>query len=522
MPPDPDLSATARGATAADVLARRLGVAGFWRWWGSELAPLVPAGTRTAMQRRRARPVLAFEADRATLWEPVIRDGALSMVERGSIPLGGDAASVAAAGRAAIAGVARSGAAAGRGGPRVSVALQARQVLRRTLVLPAAIEENLRQALSYDLDRHTPFKADELYFDAIVVGRDATRGEIRVDLAAARRPIVDAALRHAESFGAVVAAVIPESPAAAGSSRLNLLRAEERAPQSPWRRWQFWVPIALLAAITVAAIVLPLWQKRAYAIALTRATDEARGKAAVSEGLRNELERLASDYNFVLGRKYAFPSNLDVLHEVTKLLPDDTWLLQMEVKNVPRSKEPQRELLLRGESANAGRLISAFEESKVFTQAAPRSPTTKIQPGPGEIFDLAAQVRPLPSPAALALTADAAAAAESAAPASPPESTAAGAAPSAPGPTGTPPVPAPAGATPASSSKPPAAPPAGAPSAAPPPAPAPAPASAAAPVKPPAPLPAVNSPGIAPVPAGAPVPASTGAPPAPPPQGAAK
>jgi hypothetical protein len=77
----------------------------------------------------------------------------------------------------------------------------------------------------------------------------------------------------------------------------------------------------------------------------------------------------------------------------------------MEMKTVARGKDAQRELLLRGESVNAGRLITAFEESKVFAQAAPRSPTTKIQPGPGEIFDLAAQLRPLPTPAPATLAA---------------------------------------------------------------------------------------------------------------------
>jgi hypothetical protein len=152
------------------------------------------------------------------------------------------------------------------------------------------------------------------------------------------------------------------------------------------------------------AVALPVWQKREYAIALLRIVDEARGQAAVSEGLRGALEKESADYNFPLERKFAFPSSLQVLDEITKLLPDDTWLTQMEVKTQARGKDAQRELLMRGESGNAGRLITLFEESKVFTQAAPRSPTTKIQPGPGEIFDLAAQLRPLerPAPAALA------------------------------------------------------------------------------------------------------------------------
>jgi general secretion pathway protein L len=415
---------------------------------------------RTAVRRRRTLPVLAFDGDRAVLWEPVAREGSLQMIERAAIALTGDASTVAAAGRAAMAAAARAAGSASST-QKVVLTLSARQMLRRTLTLPAAVEENLRQVIGYDLDRHTPFKADELYFDALVVGRDPAKNEIRVDLAAAKRSVVDHALRHAESFGATVVAVGPDAPGAT-SSRLNLLPADLRPSDSAWRRWQFWLPLALLAAAAFVALILPVWQKRAYAITLSQATSEARKEAAVSEALRAELERLVSEYNFVLERKYVFPSNVEVLQEVTKLLPDDTWLLQMEVKNVPRAKEPQRELLLRGESANAGRLISAVEESKVFMQAAPRSPTTKIQPGPGEIFDLAAQVRPTtpPVPLALASAADAPQSAEGGGAAKPVDAPAPSAAPAGGGPAAASPVPAappPAAAAPAAAPPPPAA-----------------------------------------------------------------
>ena len=121
-------------------------------------------------------------------------------------------------------------------------------------------------------------------------------------------------------------------------------------------------------------------------------------QADASSALREQLERLTGDYNFALQKKYAFPSALQSLEDVTRLLPDDTWLTQFELKSAAKGKEPHREVLVRGESVNAGRLISLFEESKLFEQAAPRSPTTKIQPGPGEIFDVGAQLKPLPQP----------------------------------------------------------------------------------------------------------------------------
>jgi general secretion pathway protein L len=154
----------------------------------------------------------------------------------------------------------------------------------------------------------------------------------------------------------------------------------------------------ILGIVALVVTALPIWQKRGYAITLAQLADQAKVQADASSALRDELERLTGDYNFALQRKYTFPAALQVVEDVTKLLPDDTWLTQFEMKTTARGKDARREIVLRGESANAGRLVSLLEDSKVFEQAAPRSPTTKIQPGPGEIFDLGAQLKTLPLP----------------------------------------------------------------------------------------------------------------------------
>ena len=402
MPPDRSFSMGQAAASLAGF-ARATGATGFVRWWLAELAPLVPSGARNAVARRRLRPVIAFDDKVATLWRPVMRDGAIAMEPSSTVALDGDPAAVAAAGRHAIEAIARVAYGGAAGASRVRLAIPSRAVLRRTLTLPAAVEENLRQAVGYDLDRLTPFKADELYYDAVVASRDAARGTIGVEFAAVRRPIVDAAMAHATGWGADVRSVTPDEPAMAAASRLNLVPDAARTVAAPWKRWQFWVPIALLAIVAAVAVILPLWQKRELAISVIHRAEAARQQAMVSERLRTELERAASDYNFALERKHAWPPLVRVLDTVTRVLPDDTWLTQLEVRTVPKGKERERELVMRGESGNAGRLIPVLEESGIVQQVAPRSPTTKIQPGPGEVFDLGAQLRPLPKPAMVPL-----------------------------------------------------------------------------------------------------------------------
>ena len=390
-------------------IAQRLGLAGFWPWWAAQLDPLVPSVPRAALARRRMRPLLVFDGDVATLFRPVLDQGRAVMKQATSIPLTGDASITNAAGRSALATLVPMVYGGSSAAPRVVVAIPAREVLRKTIVLPAAVEENLRQALAYDLDRHTPFKADELYFDAMVSRRNPALGTIEVDMAAVRRTVVDPALKHVAAWGANVAAIVPAAADMTVPSRVNLLPPELRSSKSIWRRWQFWVPLAALALLAIAATVIPIWQKRNYAIALNLLADQARAEAAISETLRQELDGKVADYNLALERKYAYPGALQTVDYVSKLLPDDTWLTQLELKNVAKGKEVQREVLVRGETGNAGRLVQLFEDSQHFAQAAPRAPTTKIQPGPGEIFDLGAQLKPRTAPERVALMVPAAA-----------------------------------------------------------------------------------------------------------------
>ena len=391
----PDLKHRAR------AVSRRLGLPSFWRWWADQLAPLIPHQLRNTVARMRSRPVLAFDAQEAVLLVPKVANNRLKYKETARIPLTSDADATDTAGRAAIDALA-TGNGGRTGRPRVVVALAPEQVLRKTIDLPAAVEENLVQVLTYDLDRHTPFKPEEVYFDASIVGRDPVKKELRVDWAAALKSVVGELRRRAEGWGATVVAVTPDRPEGGAQPvrmPLNLLPLAERPNTGAGRGWEIWVPLGLIAGAALIATALPLWQKRGYAIALQQQAMQQRGQADASNALREQLDRLTGDYNFALSKKYAFPSALQSVEDVTKLLPDDTWLTQLEVKNTAKGKEPKREIVVRGESANAGRLISLFEDSKLFSEAAPRSPTTKIQPGPGEIFDLGAQLKPLPPPA---------------------------------------------------------------------------------------------------------------------------
>lgn len=359
----------------------------FWRWWQNELVQLLPRVIRSRLQHRRLLPVVVCSETQWELWTPTLESGRATRVIQTTLDMSADPEVRLFLAREAIARLASP----------VALSLPASMILRRTLTLPAALEENLKQALAYDLDRHTPFRGDELYFDAQVIGRDTERGEIQVALAAVRRASADRIMAQLRETGAEIVA-LPADPPENIDSKLNLLPTEDRPSWQSWQRWVVGIAALIVLLLFVATIALPILQKRDQAIKLRQQADVMQIQASEVTRLHDELDRLVADYDFVPERKKAYPATMHILDEVTKLLPDDTWLTQMELKNTAGSKEVRHEVFLRGESASASRLVTLLEESGLVTQAAPRSPITTIQGVGGEIFDIGAQIKPLPLP----------------------------------------------------------------------------------------------------------------------------
>jgi len=357
----------------------------FWRWWRDELVQLLPMTVRSRLQHRRLLPVVVTSETQWELWTPSLAHNRAARVKQTVLDMTTEPDDRV---REAIARLASP----------VALLMPSTMVLRRTLTLPMALEENLKQALAYDLDRHTPFRGDELYFDAQVISRNPERNEMQVVLAATQRVNADKIMTELREEGAEVVALLVDPPENV-NSKLNLLPTEDRPSWLPWQRWAIGGGMALLVLLLLAAIALPIGQKRSYVIKLHQQADEAQAQAMVVTRVRNELDQLVADYDFVPEKKGMYPSTVHVLDEITKLLPDDTWLTQMEIKNTTGSKETRHEVFLRGESAHASRLVALLEDSGLVSEAAPRSPITSIKTSSGgtaEMFDIGAQIKKSP------------------------------------------------------------------------------------------------------------------------------
>ncbi len=274
----------------------------------------------------------------------------------------------------------------GHGDERVTqiiVALPGSDVMRRRLQLPEAAKANLNQVLAFEMDRQTPFKADQVYFDARVLKRDPQTRQLAVDLAVVPRGIVEQAVARLATLE-IAPTVIDGS---AGSERLgfNLLPAVLRTHQTDRRTRINWI----LAVGAVALVGVVMWQslvlREQTMETLLADVEIAKQEALQSAELERQVREAINAANFLARKRLERPATIEILRELTQLIPDGTWLERLSFVG--------EQVQIQGQSERADQLIGILGQSRYL-----ESPTFQgiIQPDGQtrkERFTIMAKVR---------------------------------------------------------------------------------------------------------------------------------
>lgn len=379
-------------------LKKKLLASRFLRWWLGELSAMVPVKLRPTGLTAESLMFVRFDAADVVFSRLV--SGQLRSMS--NVLLQAPDAAQRQGLRTALD---QSGAS-----PRdVGLLLPPASVLRKSLTLPLATEENLRQVLEFQMEEHTPFSASQVYFGHRVTARNFERGQLTVEFVAAPRSSVDEALKTLASWDASVRAVVAEETLASGPPLLNLLPiAKGQAPSVFLHGVNPWLA-ALVVVLALAAMAAPALIKRQAVVQLLPWLDKGRTAAEAADTLRRDLETKVDEHNFLLEKRQQLPPVIMALEELTRILPDDTWVQQLDIKG--------KELQIQGETASSVRLIGLFEQSAIFRDASFRSSLTKGQGSGTERYQLALQLQPMAEKTAnTANTASAAASAPVAAP----------------------------------------------------------------------------------------------------------
>jgi general secretion pathway protein L len=264
--------------------------------------------------------------------------------------------------------------------------------LRRRLVLPAAAGDRLREVLGFEIDRQTPFAADEVAFDARLLGR---RGDSQIDVELVAVPL--AALRaRRTALGPLSATLAGIDIAGADGAPLgvNLLpAAERRQVADPWRGWNLALGVVALVALSAA-----LWQlldnRRDAADAFEQALAPRAEQARRVAMQRQQLQAIVEGQAYLDRTRAARPPTVAVLDELARRLPDSTYLEKVSIEG--------ERLLIIGLSGEASSLVRRLEGADSWHAPAL---TGALQPDPRsgrDRFTLTAELgrrAPAPAPA---------------------------------------------------------------------------------------------------------------------------
>jgi general secretion pathway protein L len=349
----------------------------FWHWWSGELIALVPQWLQQSGTTVTHGLLIEVTPQAVVLYRWL--QG--SLTEQGRIdrqPDGHDSPEIAF--RALFSKLHKHN-------EPVALWLTETQYLVKQIELPLAAAKNLRQVLGFEMDRHTPFNAEQVYFDFRVLDVNNPKERLTIKLVVVPRPEMDKSLDLLERWGAPANAAFTANTVQIGDA-INLIPAEHNTnhPSKPRGIHPSLLLLTLFLATT--AVIIPLWQKHQAVVTLQPIVDRAKQQAKETDALRHEQEKLAAEYNFLLDKKQATPPLIILLDELSRLLPDDTWVQQFNLKG--------QELQIQGETGSSSKLIALIENTMILHDANFRSPLTKGNMPNSEHYHLVAKIMTMP------------------------------------------------------------------------------------------------------------------------------
>lgn len=363
------MPAADRLATTADALRLRLlrsPLPGWWRDVRADLLSLLPPRWRARVAGQRRQLWLLPEGDDLV----VALNAADGTRELGRVPRDPELLQ-ALQQRLAVAGT------------PAWLLLPAADGLRRRLPLPLAAEPRLREVLGFELDRQTPFAADQVVFEGRVLSRDAAAQTLQAELVVLPRARLEAALAALGPLaGAIEGVDLREGEGRLG---LDLLAGQRRdRPADPVRRTTRWLLLAGLVA-GVAALALALHNRSARLDELRARVAAAQEQVREVRRIRNQLVASAQAANFLAHRRAAQPTMLELVDDLTRRIPDDTSLDKLAVN--------QGRVVLVGHSRAAPALVGLLQASPLLAEPA-LSGAVQADPRSGrDRFTLVAQLR---------------------------------------------------------------------------------------------------------------------------------
>ena len=341
----------------------------FWRWWTAEILDMLPPPVSEFIARRNSKLFIEPEfGDLHVRYGRCADDHSLLRVPHGTQEQVED---IPAGVRETI------------------LLLNPDQILVTTVELPAATEENLREVLAFEMDKYTPFTASRVYFDYNVLRRDRELELLTVELVAAPRESIDQLIDEVSQRGFNIDVVTSRGRDGSNLRDVNLLPVDKRQRRSFLASNTDKALAGVCALLLVVAIALPIQQKVNEIERLRPSVEEVQATAHEGAELRRELENMAQTSRFLAEKKKSSVMTVQVIDEISRILPDHTSLVRLSVTT--------SSIEMQGQSSSSADLIELIDSSPLFESARFTSPVQQIANSSVDRFNLSADLEGMES-----------------------------------------------------------------------------------------------------------------------------
>jgi general secretion pathway protein L len=270
-------------------------------------------------------------------------------------------------------------------GSRAELMLQPGRFVFRPLELPKRASEFLDGIVRSQIDRLTPWAPNDAVFGW---GRPEEAGADRIVLtvAATARTVVTPYVRALTSLGVESIAVSTLLPGPEPVP-VRVLDAKGRTAVSHRTVRHALVAVFLIAglgaAVAAGAATVLGARLEAEQDRLARQIAAKRGAALAGAAA---LDPATAALRMLERRKHDNPSGVMVLEQLSKVLPDHTYVTELRIEG--------DKLRLVGITRDAPALIGLIERTRHFTHATFFAPTTRAPTDAGERFHIEAQIDP--------------------------------------------------------------------------------------------------------------------------------
>jgi general secretion pathway protein L len=256
----------------------------------------------------------------------------------------------------------------------VALELPAAALLERDLTLPLAAENGHQAVLGYEMDRYTPFRADDLVWTSRIARRDRARGKLLIRLSLVPKTALAPLLERLAAAGLAPARI------EAGGTVLDL--APGRRAGSRGLR----AAAIGCAALAVIAIALPFFRQWQETAAVENRIALLEPRVAEAAAIRRRIADRTTGASALAGEQARVGDALGVLATITRTLPDDASLTGLTLQH--------RRLLLDGQAGSAASLIPLLAAAPGIRDPSFAAPVTRDGSGRAEIFSIRAEIVP--------------------------------------------------------------------------------------------------------------------------------